>query len=146
MIRYAVPELLNRGGGVAVFFGSGAAEKSIPGIAAYCSAKAAEEHMARQLAVEAPRITTLIYRPGEVETHMQQQARMSTGGASQELRRTFWGFKERGELLSAEESAKALVTILASDTRRFHGGVQTGGMGFDGQGTERRRRSQDRWS
>ena len=125
MIRCAVPELLKLGGGLAVFFGSGAAEKSIPGIAAYCSAKAAEEHMVRQLAVEAPQITAFTYRPGVVETRMQQQARNSTGGASPELRQTFWGFKERGELLSPEESAKALVTILASNPRRFHGGIAT---------------------
>ena len=121
MIRYAAPELLKRGGGLAVFFGSGAAEKSIPGIATYCSAKAAEEHLARQLAAEAPQITSFIYRPGVVETRMQQEARTSTGGASAELRQTFWGFKERGELLSPEESAKALVTILRSNPRRFHG-------------------------
>jgi NAD(P)-dependent dehydrogenase (short-subunit alcohol dehydrogenase family) len=125
MVRCAVPELLKCGGGLAVFFGSGAAEKSIPGIAAYCSAKAAEEHLVRQLAAEAPQITTFIYRPGVVETRMQQQARTSTGGASPELRHTFWGFKERGELLLPEESAKALVTILASNPRRFHGGMAT---------------------
>ena len=125
MIRFAVPELLKRGGGLAVFFGSGAAEKSIPGIAAYCAAKAAEEHMVRQLAAEAPQITTFIYRPGVVETRMQQQARTSKGGASQELRQTFRGFKERGELLSPEESAKALVKILTSNPQRFHGGIAT---------------------
>jgi len=125
MIRCAVPELLKRGGGLAVFFGSGAAEKIIPGIAAYCSAKAAEEHLVRQLAAEASQITTFIYRPGVVETRMQQQARTSTGGASPELRHTFWGFKERGELLSPEASAKALAAILTSNPRRFQGGTAT---------------------
>jgi NAD(P)-dependent dehydrogenase (short-subunit alcohol dehydrogenase family) len=125
MIRFAVPELMKGDSGLAVFFGSGAAEKSIPGIAAYCAAKAAEEHLARQLAAEAPQITTFIYRPGVVETRMQQQARISKGGASPELRQTFRGFKERGELLSPEEAAKALVTILMSNPRRFHGGMAT---------------------
>jgi NAD(P)-dependent dehydrogenase (short-subunit alcohol dehydrogenase family) len=125
MIRCAVPELLKLGGGLAVFFGSGAAEKSVPGIAAYCSAKAAEEHLARQLAAEAPQITTFIYRPGVVETRMQQETRTSTGSASPELRRAFLGYKERGELLSPEEAAKALVTILTSNPRRFHGGIAT---------------------
>jgi NAD(P)-dependent dehydrogenase (short-subunit alcohol dehydrogenase family) len=125
MIRFAVPELLKRENGLAVFFGSGAAEKSIPGIAAYCAAKAAEEHLVRQLAAEAPQITTFTFRPGVVETRMQQQARSSKGGASQQLRQIFWGFKERGELLSPEGSAKALVSILMSNPRRFHGGVAT---------------------
>ncbi len=125
MIRYAVPVLLSRGRGLAVFFGSGAAEKSVPGIAAYCLAKAAEEHMVRQLAAEAPQITAFIYRPGVVETRMQQQARTSIGGAAQELRQRFRGYKERGELLSPEAASKALVKILKSDPHRFHGRVAT---------------------
>ena len=81
-IRYCLPDLLSKGEGLAVFFGSGAAEKTQPGIAAYCAAKAAEEHLARRLAAEAPSVTTLIYRPGIVETRMQVQARKSQGGAA----------------------------------------------------------------
>ncbi len=124
MIRFAVPELLKEGG-MAVFFGSGAAERSVPGIAAYCAAKAAEEHMVRQVAAEAPQITAFIYRPGVVETRMQEQARNAIGGASEELRRIFRGYKERGELLSPAEAAKALVKILMCDPHRFHGRTAT---------------------
>lgn len=123
MIHCAVPELRRQGRGLAVFFGSGAAEKIIPGIAAYCSAKAAEEHLVRQLAAEAPEIISLIFRPGLVETRMHEEARSAEGGAAEGLRRTFRGYKDRGELISPEEAARALVRILSDDPRRFHGRI-----------------------
>lgn len=125
LVRAAVGHLQERGEGLAVFFGSGAAEINTPGIGAYCIAKAAEEHLARQLAVEAPTIVTLIYRPGVVETRMQQQARQSKGGAATAVHEKFWGFKDRGELITPEQTAKALVNILTADPRRFHGKIAT---------------------
>jgi len=125
MVHFAVPQLRRQGGGIAVFFGSGAAEKSIPGIAAYCGAKAAEEHLARQLAAEAPEITTFVFRPGVVETRMQQEARTAEGEAAEGLRRMFWEYKNRGELLSPEQAARSLVVILTGDPRRFHGKIAT---------------------
>ena len=71
LLRHAVPPLREQGEGLAVFLGSGAAEVRMPGMAAYCAAKAAEEHLGRQLAAEAPEIVTIIYRPGVVDTRMQ---------------------------------------------------------------------------
>jgi NAD(P)-dependent dehydrogenase (short-subunit alcohol dehydrogenase family) len=123
LIRTAVPRLRDQGGGLAVFFGSGASERSVPGIGAYCAAKAAEERLALQVAEEAPEITTFIYRPGVVETRMQQAAREATGGAAKELRTIFHGFRDRGELITPEESARALVSILSNNPRRFQGGI-----------------------
>ena len=125
IMHFAVPELRRLGRGIAVFFGSGAAEKVIPGIAAYCGAKAAEEHLARQLAAEAPEITTFIFRPGVVETRMQEEARTAEGGAAEGLRRTFLEFKNKGELISPEEAARSLVRILTGDPRHFQGKVAT---------------------
>lgn len=125
MVRAAVGHLQQRGEGLAVFFGSGAAEINTPGIGAYCIAKAAEEHLARQLAVEAPTIVTFIYRPGVVETRMQQQARESRGGAAAAVHEKFRGYKNRGELITPEQTAKALVNILTADPRRFHGKIAT---------------------
>ena len=123
LIQQCFPILLKQEQGLAVFFGSGAAEKTQPGIAAYCSAKAAEEHLARQLAAEAPKITTFVYRPGIVETRMQAQARQASGGAADEVRRVFNSWKEKGMLISPEESATALVRLLSSDIGRLHAGV-----------------------
>ncbi|SDB57881.1 Short-chain dehydrogenase [Desulfonatronum thiosulfatophilum] len=123
LIRACMPLLLRQGEGLAVFFGSGAAVKTQPGIAAYCAAKAAEEHLARQLAAEAPQITSTVYRPGVVETRMQSQARESEGGAARQLQQVFKAFKEQGQLITPEESAAGLVRLLSSSPKRLHGGT-----------------------
>lgn len=123
LIRHAAPSLLWRGEGLAVFFGSGAAERAQPGIGAYCAAKAAEEHLARQLAEEAPPITTIIWRPGIVETRMQEDARNSQGGGSAKLREVFQPWKDEGKLMTPEESARGLVDLLKSDPKKYHGKI-----------------------
>ncbi len=123
LVRLCIPVLLKQKQGLAVFFGSGAAEKTQPGIAAYCAAKAAEEHLANQLAAEAPEITTFVYRPGIVETRMQKQARESKGGAAREVQKVFRSWKEKGMLISPEESASALVDLMSSGLQRLHAGV-----------------------
>jgi NAD(P)-dependent dehydrogenase (short-subunit alcohol dehydrogenase family) len=123
LIRLAAPELLKRGEGLAVFFGSGAAAYNRAGIGAYCVAKAAEEHLARQLAEEAPQINTFIFHPGVVETRMQRQSRQAKGGAAEEVQRVFKGFKERGELRTPDEAARLLMDILTGEPRRFQGRI-----------------------
>lgn len=123
LIRHAAPLLLWRGEGLAVFFGSGAADRAQPGIGAYCAAKAAEEHLARQLAAEAPPITTIIWRPGVVETRMQISARNSRGGGADKLKAVFKPWKEEGVLMSPEESARGLVEFLKGDPRKYQGQV-----------------------
>jgi NAD(P)-dependent dehydrogenase (short-subunit alcohol dehydrogenase family) len=123
MIRAAVPQLQQQGSGIAVFFGSGAAEMTIRGLGAYSAAKAAEEHLARQLAVEAPSVTSFVYRPGVVDTPMVASAMEAEGGAADELRREFKAYRDRGELLSPEQSARALVRILTENPQRFQGKV-----------------------
>jgi short-subunit dehydrogenase len=123
LIRHAVPLLLWRGEGLAVFFGSGAAETAQPGIGAYCAAKAAEEHLARQLAAEAPPVTTVIWRPGVVETRMQQEARQSSGGAAHLVSKVFSSWRDDGLLLSPEESAKGLVRFLLNKPEDYNGKI-----------------------
>ena len=121
MARTAFPHL--RGGGLAVFFGSGAAESVVPGLGSYCAAKAAEEHLARQLAAEAPWITTFAFRPGVVDTRMIRDLSKARGGAAETVHRQFRQYKERGEILPPQVPAKALTAILKSNPRRFHGRV-----------------------
>jgi len=130
LARHAFPALLRRGRGVFVLFGSGAAEIAQPGIAAYCAAKAAEEHLARQLAAEAPAITTFAFRPGIVDTRMQEEARSAKGGGAKRLHAVFHPWKERGELLDPAVPARALASILETDPRQFHGRVAS--LGFEG--------------
>jgi NAD(P)-dependent dehydrogenase (short-subunit alcohol dehydrogenase family) len=119
LARHAYP-VLRQAGGAAVFFGSGAAQITQPGIAAYCAAKAAEEHLARQLADESPNVSVIIYRPGIVETRMQEQARQAEGGAAEQLHAVFRRWKEQGELISPEQSAAALMRLL-QDPGEHHG-------------------------
>ncbi len=125
MARAAFPRLIESGGGVAVFFGSGAAERVMPGMGAYCAAKAAEEHLVRQLAAETPQVVSMVFRPGVVDTPMVRGVFNSAGKGADRLREEFSAFKRKGEILSAEVPARALVAILKNDPRRFHGKIAT---------------------
>jgi NAD(P)-dependent dehydrogenase (short-subunit alcohol dehydrogenase family) len=117
------PRLLERGEGLAVYFGSGAANIAQPGIGAYCAAKAAMHHMMRVVAAEHKEVTCLAYRPGIVDTKMQEQARESEGGGAPELHKIFRTWKEKGELISPEKSAGVLADLMTGEPRRFHGEV-----------------------
>ncbi|MCJ2166156.1 MULTISPECIES: SDR family NAD(P)-dependent oxidoreductase [unclassified Pseudodesulfovibrio] len=123
LIRHAVPLLIKQGHGLTVFFGSGAAERAQPGIGAYCVAKAAEEHLARQLAAEAPEITTIIWRPGVVRTRMQTDARKAEGGGAQQLKEVFEQWDNDGLLITPGQSARGLVDFLLGEPERYHGQV-----------------------
>ncbi|MCX7601043.1 MAG: SDR family oxidoreductase [Meiothermus sp.] len=123
LARFAYPHLIRQPGSVAVFLGSGVAERNIPGMGIYAIAKAAEEHLSRQLAVEAPEVTCFTYRPGIVETEMQRQLREAEGGGGQTLRPLFRGYKAQGRVLTPEQSARALVRILEGNPRKFHGQI-----------------------
>jgi NAD(P)-dependent dehydrogenase (short-subunit alcohol dehydrogenase family) len=125
LVRFAAPLLSDRGAGIAVFVGSAAAEMTLPGLGAYCIAKSAEEHLARQLASEAPSIVSFAFRPGVVDTPMQSQAREAEGGAAHLLRRKFEGYRARGELKAPEKVAKALVRMMTGNPARFQGRVAT---------------------
>lgn len=123
LMRHAVPPLLSRGEGLAVFFGSGAADRPQTGIGAYCAAKAGEEHLARQLANEAPAITTVIWRPGVVDTRMQADAREAEGSAAAPLREVFTSWQRDGLLLTPRQSARGLVDFLLGDPGAYHGKI-----------------------
>lgn len=121
LIRHTVPRLRGTPDALAVFFGSGSAEIAQPGIAAYCAAKAAEEHLARQLHAEEPDIATLVYRPGIVETRMQSQARISEGGGAEQLQAVFRPWHENGHLLTPEQSADYLAGLLEKPADLWRG-------------------------
>jgi NAD(P)-dependent dehydrogenase (short-subunit alcohol dehydrogenase family) len=112
LMRAAVPPLRQAGRGVAVLFGSGAAEMHIPGLGVYSAAKAGAEFLAAQLAAEAPELTAFAFRPGMADTRMQADARQAGGGAGEELRRRFSQYRDQGALRSPAEAARALVAAL----------------------------------
>ncbi len=121
LMRACAPQMDEAERGVAVVFGSGAAEIIQPGIAAYCAAKAGEEHLLRQFAAETKTVSAFIYRPGIVDTRMQTQARQAEGGGADALHEIFRPWKEEGKLISPEESAMGLVALLEEDPRALHG-------------------------
>lgn len=121
LARFSYPPLLRQGSGVAVFFGSAAAERAQPGAAAYCAVKAAEEHYMRQLAEETDRVTTFVYRPGVVETGMQREARHAEGGQAEKVQALFRPWKEQGLLVSPARSAARLADLLERTCLELHG-------------------------
>ena len=94
-----------------------AAFKVQAGIAAYGAAKAAEEHLARHIAAEAPEITTFIFRPGIVDTRPQVQARESTGGASGEIRGQMEGNMEVRTVGGQEPGREGLIAPSSGPSR-----------------------------
>lgn len=123
LTRAAFPILIERGGGLAVYVGSGAAEIAQPGIGAYCAAKAAMHHLMRNIAAEHKQLVCMAYHPGIVETLMQQQAREAVGGGAAILRNVFTSWKEKGWLITPEKSAKTLADVLMGHPEIYHGRV-----------------------
>lgn len=115
LARHSLPMLEPQGRGLAVVVGSGAAGITQRGIGLYCAAKAAEEHLSRQLANEAPWLTSFVYRPGLVDTRMQEQARNAVGGGGESLRALYRPWRERGKLIMPEVSAMGLLRLLMGD-------------------------------
>ncbi len=74
LIRSALKALCRTRGRI-VNVSSAAAELPIAGASAYCSAKAALEHLTRVVAAENRQVTVLAVRPGVVDTRMQADLR-----------------------------------------------------------------------
>lgn len=121
LARFSYPPMLKQGSGLAVFLGSGLAQRTQPGIAAYCAVKAAEEHYMRQLAAETDRVTTFVYRPGKVETRMQAEGRNAEGGQSERLHGAFRPWQEQGLLVTPEQAAAKLLALLNRSFIELHG-------------------------
>jgi NAD(P)-dependent dehydrogenase (short-subunit alcohol dehydrogenase family) len=117
LVRRFVPIMRTEGAGCFVFVGSGVADRNMLGMGAYCIAKAAEEHLARQIALEAPELVSFVWRPGVVDTDMQTEAR----SAPSDVAAPFQGFKDGGRLISAEDAALDLVQRLEGDREALSG-------------------------
>ena len=117
LVRAFVPEMLDDGTGWFVFVGSGVAERNLTGVGPYGIAKAAEEYVARQVALEAPSLVSFVWRPGVVDTDMQAEAR----SAPDEVSGIFKSFQDDGLLISPAESAADLLGHLAGDRSALSG-------------------------
>lgn len=120
LARHALPKMQS---GIAVIVGSGAASRPIAGLGAYCVAKAASEHLARQIAAERPDILAFVFRPGVVETAMQAEARESQGGAGEALSAMFRSYRDQGLLATPEQVAAIFVDALSHSPEGLRGGL-----------------------
>jgi NAD(P)-dependent dehydrogenase (short-subunit alcohol dehydrogenase family) len=118
VVRAALPGMVGRGWGRIITISSGAASPpGMPSANAYSTSKAALDmftlHLAAEL--EGTGVTANAVRPGVVDTEMQtfmrSLPREQVGDAFHDR---FHGLHERGELLSAEDSAGFLIEVMLS--------------------------------
>ncbi len=111
MTRAALPHLRESGGRI-VHISSGAANRPVVGWGAYCTTKAALNHLNRVLALEEPTLTTIAVRPGAVDTPMQGVLReKGAAGMTPEEHARFIRRYEEGDLLPPELPGRAIAVL-----------------------------------
>ncbi|HEY58817.1 MAG TPA: SDR family NAD(P)-dependent oxidoreductase [Anaerolineae bacterium] len=121
LARAALP-LLREAQGRLVLISSGAAVHPYPTWGAYCTAKAALNHLAAVLAVEEPQVTTLAFRPGVVDTDMQTFIReQGQRVMPPELHQRFVGYKTQGRLHDPEGVGRTVAHIALAAPREWSG-------------------------
>jgi len=119
VVRSYLPGMLQRRWGRVVTISSGAAKApGMPSANAYSTTKAALDmftlHLAREM--DGSGVTANAVRPGVVDTQMQTFMRShSREQVGAEFHERFHGLHERGELMSADESARFVVDVVVSD-------------------------------
>lgn len=94
---------------------SGAGRNAYPGWSVYCATKAALDHHARAVALDAaPGVRICSLAPGVIDTAMQAQIR-ATPVARFPIRQRFVDLKESGGLVSPADCARAVVGYLLSE-------------------------------
>jgi benzil reductase ((S)-benzoin forming) len=100
-----------------VFLTTGAARRIVKGWSAYSAGKAGLEMYVKVLAEEqedvANPVQLMAFSPGVVDTEMQAEIRNATAEEFPELEK-FKAYKEKGQLLNADEVAKALIELIKS--------------------------------
>lgn len=98
-----------------VHISSGAARNAYPGWSVYCATKAALDHHARAVALDANRALRICsLAPGVIDTNMQEQIRGS-GVEQFPLRDKFEDLKRNGQLATPEQCATQLLDYALSD-------------------------------
>ncbi|MFM0173943.1 SDR family oxidoreductase [Paraburkholderia sediminicola] len=98
-----------------VHISSGAARNAYPGWSIYCATKAALDHHARAVALDANRALRICsLAPGVIDTNMQAEIRGS-GVEQFPMRERFEDLKRNGQLSTPEQSATQLLDYALSD-------------------------------
>lgn len=96
-----------------VHISSGAGRRPLEGWSVYCASKAAVDMHANTVAAEGiAGVRIAAIAPGVVDTDMQGLIRSSNGFPSRD---DFVAMKQRGDLLSPDESARRILAIVAAD-------------------------------
>jgi len=94
---------------------SGAARNAYAGWSIYCATKAALDHHARAVALDATRALRICsLAPGVIDTNMQAEIR-GTGVEQFPMREKFEDLKRNGQLATPEQSAAQLLDYAFSD-------------------------------
>ena len=94
---------------------SGAARNAYPGWSIYCATKAALDHHARAVALDANRALRICsLAPGVIDTNMQAEIR-SSGEEQFPMREKFEDLKRNGQLSTPEQCATQLLDYAFSD-------------------------------
>jgi 3-oxoacyl-[acyl-carrier protein] reductase len=114
-VRAVLPHFYKQGRGVIINLSSGAAQRALEGMSAYCVSKAGLAMLTKAIAVEVQGRGIAVYgfAPGRVDTDMQTAVRAA---GINELSRT-----PREELFSPDEVAKALAWFCANAPQDLSG-------------------------
>jgi NAD(P)-dependent dehydrogenase (short-subunit alcohol dehydrogenase family) len=121
LAQAALPALRESQGRI-IMVSTGAASKVIEGAGAYCVSKAALLMLARVLAAEEPRVTTLSVAPGVVDTPMQEALRREgEGRLSPSWHAYFSALKEEGKLEPPEVPGRVIAWLSLCAPRDWSG-------------------------
>lgn len=117
--RAVLPGMLERGYGRIVNISSGLAVRPAAGLTAYAAAKAAVEQLTRALAeeVEGTGVTVCAFRPGKMETRMQERlrrARAEDYPRVEEHREA----KRSGQVADPKDRARLVAYLVGRDAQR----------------------------
>lgn len=100
-----------------LFMTTGAARRIVKGWSAYCAGKAGLEMYVQVLAEEQKEsdnpVKLVAFSPGVVDTEMQAEIRNADPDEFPELEK-FKGYKEKGQLLNADDVARTIIELIQS--------------------------------
>jgi NAD(P)-dependent dehydrogenase (short-subunit alcohol dehydrogenase family) len=121
LTQMAIPHLRQSSGRI-VNVSSGFAIKPVPGLAAYCTAKAALNQFTRVLAEEETSLTALSIRPGAVDTALQREIREQADGSTPKPGVHIGsGQFDGGDLLSPEVPGQIIAVLALHAPRAWNG-------------------------